>query len=208
MSKIDEEYEYNPIKEQVGGKEAEKVIWTTAVFNKAIDAMAKGMPLKANPFIGKNTKLLKPNILYKRTEEEIQDYIKCKTDPIYFASKCYLMTPEGLKPCVLRDYQEDYLKHLQKNRFSIFLSVRQSGKSLNLVSKIVVKIDKKTLKNCQQVKKIDYYYIKDNIYELPIFELFNLYDNSFIWKLKYPIYKLIYNLTYGREKRNETKEKT
>ena len=73
---------------------------------------------------------------------------------------------------------------------------------------IVVKIDKKTLKNCQQVKKIDYYYIKDNIYELPIFELFNLYDNSFIWKLKYPIYKLIYNLTYGREKRNETKEKT
>ena len=50
-------------------------------------------------------------------------------DPVYFASKCYLMTPEGLKPCILRDYQIDYLRHLQKNRFSIFLSCRQSGKS-------------------------------------------------------------------------------
>lgn len=208
MARHDEEYEFNPVKEQIGGKEAERVIWTTSVINKAIEAIGKGQPLKANPFIGKNTKLLKPNLLYKRTQEEMDDYIKCKLDPVYFATKCFLMTPEGLKPCKLRDYQVEYLNHLQKNRFSIFLSCRQSGKSLSLLSNIIIKIDKKTLKNCQQVKKIDYFYIKDNTYELPIFELFNLYDNSFIWKLKYPIYKLIYNLTYGREKRNETKEKT
>lgn len=194
MARHEEEYEFNPIKEQVGGKEAERVVWTTSVLNKAIDAIQKGMPLKANPFIGKNTKLLRPNLLYKRTQEEMDDYIKCKLDPVYFATKCFLMTPEGLQPCILRDYQEDYLRHLQNNRFSIWLACRQAGKSLSLLSKIVVKIDKKTLKNCQQVKKIDYFYIKDNIYELPIFELFNLYDNSFIWKLKYPIYKLIYKL--------------
>ena len=208
MARHEEEYEFNPIKEQVGGKEAERVVWTTSVLNKAIDAIQKGMPLKANPFIGKNTKLLRPNLLYKRTQEEMDDYIKCKLDPVYFASKCYLMTPEGLQPCKLRDYQVKYLNHLQKNRFSIFLSCRQSGKSLSLLSNIIVKMDKKTLKNCQHVKKIDYFYIKDNTYELPIFELFNLYDNSFIWKLKYPIYKLIYNLTYGRKKRNESKENT
>ena len=61
---------------------------------------------------------------------------------------------------------------------------------------------KKRIKNddfCQQVKNFIYYYIKDDIYEIPIFELINLYNKSFIWKLKYPIYKLIYNLTYGRE---------
>ena len=207
MGKHDEEYEFNPVKEQIGGKEAERVIWTTSVINKAITAIGKGQPLKANPFIGKNTKLLKPNLLYKRTQEEMDDYIKCKLDPVYFASKCFLMTPEGLKPCKLRDYQEDYLHHLQNNRFSIWLSCRQAGKSFSLFSTVKILI-KNNSQFVGKLKKIDYFYIKDNIYELPIFELFNLYDNSFIWKLKYPIYKLIYNLTYGREKRNETKEKT
>lgn len=189
MARHDEEYEYNPVKEQVGGKEAERVVWTTSVINKAIDAITKGMPLKANPFIGKNTKLLKPNLLYKRTQEEMDDYIRCKLDPVYFATKCFLMTPEGLKPCKLRDYQEDYLRHLQNHRFSIWLACRQAGKSLNLQSKIKIK-----LKKCLQVKNFIYYYIKDDIYEVPIFELINLYNKSFIWKLKYPLYKLIYKI--------------
>ena len=206
MGKHDEEYEFNPVKEQIGSKEAERVIWTTSVINKAITAIGKGQPLKANPFIGKNTKLLKPNLLYKRTQEEMDDYIKCKLDPVYFASKCFLMTPEGLKPCKLRDYQEDYLHHLQNNRFSIWLSCRQAGKSFNITTRIKIKIKNDDF--CQQVKNFICYYIKDDIYEIPIFELINLYNKSFIWKLKYPIYKLIYNLTYGREKRNETKEKT
>lgn len=200
MGKHDEEYEFNPVKEQIGGKEAERVIWTTSVINKAITAIGKGQPLKANPFIGKNTKLLKPNLLYKRTQEEMDDYIKCKLDPVYFASKCFLMTPEGLKPCKLRDYQEDYLHHLQNNRFSIWLSCRQAGKSFNLTTRIKIKIKNDDF--CQQVKNFIYYYIKDDIYEIPIFELINLYNNSFIWKLKYPIYKLIYKLENYGEKRN------
>lgn len=200
MGKHDEEYEFNPVKEQIGGKEAERVIWTTSVINKAITAIGKGQPLKANPFIGKNTKLLKPNLLYKRTQEEMDDYIKCKLDPVYFASKCFLMTPEGLKPCKLRDYQEDYLHHLQNNRFSIWLSCRQAGKSFNLTTRIKIKIKNDDF--CQQVKNFIYYYIKDDIYEIPIFELINLYNKSFIWKLKYPIYKLIYKLENYGEKRN------
>ena len=123
------EYEFDPVKELKAGKTNERVIWSTVSLNAAVDALRKGLPLKANPFIGKNTKLLKPDLVYKRTQEEIEDYIHCKEDPVYFASKCYLMTPEGLRPCKLRDYQVDYLRHLQKNRFSIFLSCRQSGKS-------------------------------------------------------------------------------
>ena len=123
------EYEYNPIKEQVGGKAAEKVIWSTAVIQKALEGIQQGQPLKASPFLNKNTKLLKPELVRRYTQEEIEDYKRCATDPIYFASKCFLMTPEGLKACKLRDYQEDYIRHLQNNRFSIFLSCRQSGKS-------------------------------------------------------------------------------
>ena len=53
------EYEYNPIKEQTGGKAAEKVIWSTSVILKALEGIQQGQPLKASPFLNKNTKLLK-----------------------------------------------------------------------------------------------------------------------------------------------------
>ena len=184
--------EFDPIKYDKGGKEAEKVIWSTKSLNAAVKALNEGLPLKANPFIGKNTKLLKPDLVYRRTPEEIEDYVKCMQDPVHFGSKCYLMTPSGLQQCKLRDYQEDYLRHLQKNRFSIWLACRQAGKSLNLTSRIKIKIKNDDF--CPQVKNFIYYYIKDNIYEIPIFELINLYKKSFIWKLKYPLYKLIYKL--------------
>ena len=206
MAKKEFEYEFDPVKELKAGKNNERVIWSTVSLNAAVDALKKGLPLKANPFIGKNTKLLKPDLVYKRTAEEIDDYLKCKQDPVYFASKCYLMTPEGLQPCKLRDYQIAYLRHLQKNRFSIFLSCRQSGKSLNLLSNINIKINSK---NCLDVRKINYYYIKDDIYYLPIFEVYNLYcKQSLIWKCKYQLYKIIYRLTYGRKKRNENSKET
>lgn len=121
--------EFDPVKRDKGGKEAEAVVWSCAVLEKAVDAMKKGLPLKANPFIGKNTKLLKPDLVFKRTPEEIEDYIHCMEDPLFFATKCFLMTPTGLQPVVLRDYQEEYIEHLKQNRFSLFLSCRQSGKS-------------------------------------------------------------------------------
>ena len=200
---IRKDKEFNPVKEQIGGKAAERVIWSTYSLNTAVKALKQGLPLKANPFIGKNTKLLRAELVYKRTEAEIEDYIKCKEDPVYFASKCYLMNAEGgLMPCKLRDYQIDYLRHLQNNRFSILLAARQSGKTLSLLSKIFVKFDSK-------LEKISYYYIKDNIYELPIFELYNLYcKQTLIWKVKYQLYKIIYKLTYGRKKRNENESQS
>lgn len=129
MAVKEEEWEYNPVKIPKDGAEAEKVIWSTKALNIAVDAIKKGLPLKANPFCGKNVQLLKPDLVYKRTAEEITDYIKCKQDPIYFASKCHLMTPEGLQPCVLRDYQIEYLTLLKENNFTILRAARQSGKS-------------------------------------------------------------------------------
>ena len=130
MAKKEFEYEYNPIKEQVGNKKAQAVIWTTKSLEMAVDGMNKGLELKVNPFCGKNTKLLKPDLVYKRTEEEVEDYLHCMQDPCYFATKLEIMTPEGLQRVKLRDYQNDYLRHLQKHRFSIWLAVRQVGKSV------------------------------------------------------------------------------
>lgn len=145
----EKEYEFNPIKEQTAGKQSEQVVWSTKSIEKACEGLDKGMPLKASPFIGKVTQLLKPNLVYRRTKEEIEDYIRCKTDVVYFATKCYLMTPTGLQPCVLRDYQEGYLQHVANNRFSIMLACRQAGKSVSTAIaclwKILFNTDKRAL---------------------------------------------------------------
>ena len=142
-------FEFDPVKDLKGQEQAQQVIWSTKSIEAAVDAIKKGLPLKVNPFIGSNTKLLKPELVFQRTEEEIDDYIHCMQDVIYFASKCYVMTPEGLKPVILRDYQEEYLRHLQNNRFSIFLACRQAGKSvitaIYCLWKILFNIDKSGL---------------------------------------------------------------
>lgn len=129
MKQKEFEYEYNPVKEQIGGKAVEAVIWTTKAIERARDAIKKGLPLKANPFIGKEVQLLKPDLVFSRTNEEIEMYKHAMNDVLYFASLCTLITPDGLKKITLRDYQEEYLKELQENPFTIFLSCRQSGKS-------------------------------------------------------------------------------
>ena len=130
MAEKEFSYEYNPVKEIKGGTEASQVVWSTKSLNAAVDALKKGLPLKANPFCGTNTMLLKPDLVYKRTEEEVDDYIKCMQDPLYFAEKCFLMTPKGLQPVKMRDYQKEYLTNLKENRFNILLACRQAGKSV------------------------------------------------------------------------------
>jgi len=138
------EYEFNPVKELKDNVGAE--VWTTKSILKAVDAIEKGLPLKANPFCGKNVKLLKPDLVYKRTPEEIDDYIHCMQDLIYFAEKCYIMTPEGLQAVKMRDYQIEYLRCLQENRFNILLACRQAGKSISnaifCLWKILFNVDK------------------------------------------------------------------
>lgn len=124
------EYVFDPVKELKGGEQSAKVVWSTKSLDMAVDAIKKGLPLKANPFCGSNTLLLKPDLVYKRTAEEVEDVMRCMKDPIYFATKCSLMTPEGLQPVKMRDYQEEYLGHLRDNRFNIMLACRQAGKSV------------------------------------------------------------------------------
>lgn len=197
----EENFDWDPVKYAKDGKKAQAVIWSTNVINAAVDAIKKGLPLKANPFIGKNTLLLKPDLVFRKTEEEIEEAMKCMEDPVYFATKCQLMTPTGLKLVTLRDYQVDYLHHLQKNRFTIWLACRQAGKTLNLSTNIRILINTNTCKisKLNYLLKRYYFYIdKDNNYiiDLPIFELINLYDNSIIGKLRYYLYKIIHKLEH------------
>jgi len=191
---------FNPIKETVDGKKAHDMIWSSKVIEIALKGLEQGKKLIANPFYENNTKLLKGDLVFERTAEEVEEWVRCREDIIYFANKyCKLMTPEGIKNVEMRDYQKDYLRHLEKNRLSIFLSCRQSGKCLFFLSKVYIKVKDIVW---QQVKKNKWknYHINDNEYNIPLFEIYNLYDKSFKWKIEYQLYKIIYKLECLKEK--------
>ena len=69
------------------------------------------------------------------TQEEIQEYVKCMKDPVYFATNYIkvISLDKGLVPFTLYPYQEKMFNHFNANRFSIVLACRQSGKSISSV---------------------------------------------------------------------------
>jgi len=188
---------FNPVKIDKDGVQAKRVVWSTEALNLALKGLEDGRKLVANPFYENQTKLLKGDLVFQRTEEEINEWKKCATDIIYFVNKyCKLMTPEGIKNVTLRDYQESYLKHLMKNRLSIYLACRQCGKCLLLTQTVYIKLNKDFIdkfgnKLYKYLHK-NYYNIDKDYYKIPFFEIYNLYDKSFKWKIQYYLYKIIY----------------
>ena len=73
------------------------------------------------------------------TEEQIQEYIKCAKDPVYFVKKYIKVVSldQGLVPFDLYDYQEDIIDKVHNNRFVIAKLPRQSGKSTTIISYIL-----------------------------------------------------------------------
>lgn len=141
---------FNPVKTDKDGVQAKRVVWSTEALNLALKGLEDGRKLVANPFYENQTKLLKGDLVFQRTEEEINEWKKCATDIVYFANKyCKLMTPEGIKHITLRDYQVNYLNHLVKNRLSIYLACRQCSKTTTsaifMIHYILFNVDKNAL---------------------------------------------------------------
>ena len=141
---------FNPVKEEQDGKVARRMVWSTMSLDMALKGLEQGRKLVANPFYENNTKILKGDLVFERTEEEIEEWLRCKNDILYFAEKyCKLMTPQGIQHITLRDYQKLYLKHLEKNRLSIYLACRQCSKttmsSIFMLHYICFNVDKNAL---------------------------------------------------------------
>ena len=189
---------FNPVREEVDGKKARRIIWSTESLDLAIKGLEQGRKLIANPFYENNTKLLKGDLVFERTAEETLEWRRCKKDILYFAKKCKLMTPEGIKYVKLRGYQKKYLEHLQKNRLSIYLACRQCGKCNSLITNVLCEFSDEfwnivgyKLKN----KWDKIYHIKElDCYMIPMYEIYNLYDNRISWKIRYLLYKKLYKL--------------
>ena len=142
--------DFNPVREDKDGVKAKRTIWSTRSLELALTGLEQGKKLVANPFYENNTKLLKGDLVFQRTNEEIAEWLKCKNDIIYFVEKyCKLMTPEGIQHVKLRDYQKKYLKHLINNRLSIYLACRQCGKTTTsavfMLHYILFNVDKNAL---------------------------------------------------------------
>jgi hypothetical protein len=83
-----------------------------------------------------NPLLKKANVKIDFTKDQIQEYIKCKEDPVYF-TKNYVQIvslDEGLVPFKMWDFQEELIEKFHNNRFNIAKLPRQTGKSTTVVS--------------------------------------------------------------------------
>ena len=83
-----------------------------------------------------NPNLKKANTPHEFTEEQIEEFIKCKKDPVYFARNYVQIVTldHGLQPFKMYDFQEKLVNRFHENRFNICKMPRQTGKSTTCVS--------------------------------------------------------------------------
>ena len=86
-----------------------------------------------------NPNLKKIGVDIEFTQEQIEDYVKCAKDPIYFIRKFVKIVhvDHGLIPLDLYEYQERMINTFSDNRFVITKMPRQSGKSTAVVGFIL-----------------------------------------------------------------------
>jgi hypothetical protein len=78
-----------------------------------------------------NINLKAANVKVEFTPDQIQEYIKCAQDPIYFIENyCYIVTLDyGLQPFKLYDCQKNKINVIHNNRRVILMEGRQQGKT-------------------------------------------------------------------------------
>ena len=83
-----------------------------------------------------NPNLKKANTPVEFNAKQVQEFIKCKKDPIYFAKNYIKIVSldEGLVHFKMWDFQEELIKNFHENRFNICKMPRQTGKSTTAVS--------------------------------------------------------------------------
>jgi len=69
------------------------------------------------------------------TEEQVEEYIKCRKDPLYFTKYIKIITlDDGVTEFKMYDFQEDMLRTFHNNRFTIMKCPRQVGKTTTTVA--------------------------------------------------------------------------
>ena len=120
-------------------------IITTEKVNEIIEKEKHALPLKLHErlwFRGKdNFGVRKQGIKFAMTQEELDEYVRCKLSVYYFAENyCKIKLEDGsVGKMTLRDYQKDIIDLYTKNRFSILMASRQIGKCFFFNGKLIVR---------------------------------------------------------------------
>ena len=93
------------------------------------------MPATNDVYLG-NPNLKKAGTEIQFTKKQVQEWIKCKSDPLYFSMKYMqiINLDEGLVPFSMYDFQKKILMDFHENRFNIAKLPRQTGKSTTVVA--------------------------------------------------------------------------
>lgn len=114
--------------------EFKKFVFTTKIVEDITEKIHDGATVKRfqNPWFKNEVGVRRSGITFMMSDDEIQEYIRCKLDVKYFAEKyCRVKTEDGtVQNITLRDYQKDILD-LYSGRFSILCGSRQIGKTIN-----------------------------------------------------------------------------
>ena len=90
---------------------------------------------KTEVYLG-NPNLKKAGTEIQFTKKQVEEWIKCKSDPLYFAMTYMqiINLDEGLVPFSMYDFQQKILTDFHENRFNIAKLPRQTGKSTTVVA--------------------------------------------------------------------------
>ena len=91
--------------------------------------------MSSDVYLG-NPLLKKANTPIEFSQENIEEFLKCKEDPVYFANNYVKIVTldHGLQPFRTYDFQEKLINNFHNNRFNICKMPRQTGKSTTCVS--------------------------------------------------------------------------
>lgn len=93
----------------------------------------------ASRFYNSNQQLKSVGVPVEFTDDQLDEYIKCKQDPIYFIRNYVKIVSldRGIVDFDLYSYQEKFVRALHENRMVIGMMPRQSGKTICLAAYIV-----------------------------------------------------------------------
>ena len=169
------EYDSDTRKKQEEDKRKSRRVYSTALIDELIKERNMGYDIPYDAFFMRDLDLRAPNVTFKMTDEEMEEYQRCYDDAGYYVENyCKFMTDRGLKVVELRDFQKNVVKTVTdevyipslgewgpKNRNVIWMAARQSGKCCSpgmKINKLHENTDLPTDQNIQ-IPISDIYYI-------------------------------------------------
>ena len=136
------EHDSDVRKKQEEDKRKSRRVYSTALIDDLIKERNMGYDIPYDAFFMRDIDLRAPNVTFKMTDEEMEEYQRCYDDAVYYVENyCKFMTDHGLQVVELRDFQKNVVKTVTdevyipslgewgpKNRNVIWMAARQSGK--------------------------------------------------------------------------------